>query len=973
MRLCLPFILLAGHAGATTLSGLTVVSTPHQVTVHWQTDVSATTELYWGPAPSSSVTGYPNASAPANLTGLVHSRTLSHLAPGTWYLRARSVDASAAAAMSAELTVVVAPLTDPEVPQGSWVAMRESYAPVTALARAGPVLFIGGEFNRFGRRSGAGLSVDASGAFAPHQPMVAGEVMKAVSDGAGGFFIAGEFRTVGGLPRAHLAHLLPDRGIDPLWHADTDGDVLNLVVVGTQLVAAGLFSMVEGQPRRNLVVLRASDGAVLAAPPAPDSRVRALAAQGTTVYLGGDFMNVAGTPRSRLAAFDVAANTLSAWNPGADGYLAALAATSTAVYVGGNFTMLGGAARGWTGAVHPVTGALLPWAPPVDSSVLAFAVDGARIFLGGVFSNVGATRRMHLAAVDATTGALLPFTAEMNNWVYALALSGTTLYAGGLFNQVNFAPLRGCLAAFDVSTAAGALLPFSPRVHQQVSSLALSGSDLYVAGDYSGTEGSSRPYLAALDTQADVLLPFDPRPSWYVRDLVPSGGTLFFGGEFTQVGNQARPHLAAVELDGGTLLPWNPAADGLVWSMLEARGVLYVGGEFTHVGGQVRNHLAAVDRAGNVLPWSPGVDGPVYALATDGTALWAGGAFGAAGGQARSRLAAFDLDSGVLLGFDAGVSDTVRALAVAGGRVFAGGDFFLPRARLAAFDAQSGALLPFVPQFPPASPVRKLVIGGEELFVAAEIFQLGNAYRRDAVVFHAGTGATRSWDPRIWTNWSQPNMALAVDCENGWLDLGGNFQLVGEVPQGGVASFRRACLVAPVVSSAALELQPGEHAVLHATVNPRGNPTIAWFRVDTVAAPACDDAFGARYPAAGGLDAGAGFGGVDVSWDLGPLDAGVTLHFCALAQSVASLTAGPLETAMLAVTDAGLDAGAEPPTDGGSGQLRDGGGPGMDGGAADGGAMMNRSYGAGCGCGAPGFGPLLLLALLSLRRTRKGR
>jgi hypothetical protein len=152
-----------------------------------------------------------------------------------------------------------------------------------------------------------------------------------------------------------------------------------------------------------------------------------------------------------------------------------------------------------------------------------------------------------------------------------------------------------------------------------------------------------------------------------VLALAVAGRRVYLGGEFTTMvppgaGVDAtdittRQHLAALDVDTHALLPWNPDADGPVRAMLlSADGTkLYVGGEFDHIGGTPASRLARLDlKTGKVDPTfrSP-VAGPVRALALAGDRLYVGGHFtsveGPGGVEPRSKLAALDATSGDLL------------------------------------------------------------------------------------------------------------------------------------------------------------------------------------------------------------------------------------------------------------------------------------------------------------------------------------
>ena len=221
-------------------------------------------------------------------------------------------------------------------------------------------------------------------------------------------------------------------------------------------------------------------------------------------------------------------------------------------------------------------------------------------------------------------------------------------------------------------------------------------------------------------------------------------------------------------------------------------------------------------------------------------------------------------------------------------------------------------------------------------------------------------------------------MALALDCAKGWFDVGGNFQVAGTVAQGGVASFRRPCLLAPTVSTSPLTVAADGGVVLSAQVNPQGRPTLAWLRVDTTMPATCSDTFGTRWPADGGLDAGAGSSEVGVAVELGSVMPGTTLHYCALASNEAALTAGQLVTTVVpSVPDAGSDGGvadAGPVRDAGSEAGADAG-SGPDAGEVPDAGAGPRVLSTGCGCAttdgmAVGLAAVLLAAVKLRRRLR---
>ncbi len=101
------------------------------------------------------------------------------------------------------------------VPDNDWV----TNGPVDALARSGSTIYLGGAFTEVGPRTGPAVTF-SGGASTPDSgfPQVSGghaEVHAAISDGAGGWYLGGNFTHVGGLARAGLAHVLSGGSVQP--------------------------------------------------------------------------------------------------------------------------------------------------------------------------------------------------------------------------------------------------------------------------------------------------------------------------------------------------------------------------------------------------------------------------------------------------------------------------------------------------------------------------------------------------------------------------------------------------------------------------------------------------------------------------------------------------------------------------------------------------------------------------------------
>lgn len=214
----------------------------------------------------------------------------------------------------------------------------------------------------------------------------------------------------------------------------------------------------------------------------------------------------------------------------------------------------------------------------------------------------------------------------------AVATDGT-IYIGGGFTHAgattgSMVP-RNHLAAID---STGALTSWDPDADNNVNALAVSGTTVYVGGDFTKVGGQNRNGIAALDATGSATAWNPDAPSGAVAALAVSGSTVYAGGNFTIIGGQPRKNLAALDSTGAATA-WNPGAGGGIYvstpvsAIAVSGGTIYVGGSFTSAGGELRNNAVALDSAGAATAWNPNTDGPVYSLAVGGSRIVVGGNF----------------------------------------------------------------------------------------------------------------------------------------------------------------------------------------------------------------------------------------------------------------------------------------------------------------------------------------------------------
>lgn len=317
----------------------------------------------------------------------------------------------------------------------------------------------------------------------------------------------------------------------------------------------------------------------------------------------------------------------------------------------------------------------------VAGGVYGIAHADGRTFIGGLFTRVGGKIRTNVAALDADGSVATGFTPEANGRVRALAASedGSVIFLGGTFSEVGGAP-RANLAAVDAVSgeAIAGWQANTAGLSPDVASLAVDGDRLYVAGRFTGIDGTTRKRLVALNTvTGDVVPSFKPAPNKGVTEVVVApDGTVYAGGAFTMLGGQPRLAAGAVEPATGAATAFSPTGNGgnAVTVALSPDGDRFFYGT-------ENNTLFAYDPATSNDPvWSLKTSGNTQAIAVSDDEMWIGGHFSqiVTGKIPRSFLASIDPADGSVSGWDPGTVGGkmgVWALALEGSHLHAGGLF----------------------------------------------------------------------------------------------------------------------------------------------------------------------------------------------------------------------------------------------------------------------------------------------------------
>ena len=599
---------------------------------------------------------------------------------------------------------------------------------VAALAVSGSTVYVGGEFtqagdapaNRVARfdtstQSWASLGSDLTNG-------VTGNFVSALAVSGSAVFVGGNFIQAGGAPAARVARF---DTISQTWSSlgsgaanGVDGAVRALAVSGSTLYLGGEFTHAGGSPANRVVGFdtatqtwsRLGSGAANGV----NNAVVELAVSDSTLYVGGNFSQAGGAPTDGVARFDASTQTWASLGSGAANagrFISALAVSGGTVYVGGEFNRVEGMPANNIARIDTTTQTWASlgsgWANGVNGNIGALAVSESTVYAGGEFTHAGDTAANRVARFDTSTRSWASLGSGtgngVNDFVSALAVSGSTVYVGGNFTQAGGTAMNR-VAQFDTSTQTWASLGSGTAngVNGFVSALAVSGSTVYVGGEFVQAGGKPANFVARFDTTNEIWSSLGSGATNGVRGrvnaLAVSGRTLYVGGDFDQAGGEPANSVARFDTISQTWARLGSGVINLAGTRVTAIAVsgstLYVGGNFTWAGGLWVNGVARFDTS--TQTWASlgvgaanGVTGGVYreslALAASGNMVYLGGLFTHAGGAPASRVARFDTSTATWasLGIGAanGVNGSVRALAVsssttsANPTLYVGGDF----------------------------------------------------------------------------------------------------------------------------------------------------------------------------------------------------------------------------------------------------------------------------------------------------------
>jgi hypothetical protein len=304
--------------------------------------------------------------------------------------------------------------------------------------------------------------------------------------------------------------------------------------------------------------------------------------------------------------------------------------------------------------------------------------------------------------------------------------------------------------------------------------------------------------LASFTPSSSSPTSWDPNANGTVRTITVSGSTIYVGGDFTSITGSTRNRIAAVSTTDGTVASWDPNANGTVRAIAVSGSTIYVGGDFTTFGSgsaTTRNQLASFTSSSSTpTSWNPNANGTVYAIAVGGGKVYAGGQFTKIGVTDRQRLAAFSESTGELeTAWDAVVGlGSVYALSlnpdaselIVGGLFHTIGASEMLRKNMcgiisASSYTGSGAVYSSTWKGSSAGDVYAIALSGSRFYVGSNGLSVGGQTRKYLACLKSnGTELTDMNAFMVSATGKEIVQSLAVDSSKLKLYVGGNFHRV---------------------------------------------------------------------------------------------------------------------------------------------------------------------------------------------------
>lgn len=444
------------------------------------------------------------------------------------------------------------------------------------------------------------------------------QVNAIVSDGAGNYYIGGEFASVQGTPANGIA-----KWNGTTWSALGNGivgQIRSIAIVGSDIYVGGDFnySVSDGFARNvakwnGTTWTRMNNGLG-----GGTHVVNTVFAYNNEIYATGGFNTADGSPTTGTAKWDG-----TAW-----------VAVGTGAPMGNHAIVKDGIV--YVGTVGLMTWDGTSWSTisGVTGDIRSMVFSGSDLYVVGS-PNIGAGA-INVAKWNGTAWTSMgSFTSGIMN---AVAIYNDELYVGGSIPSSTFNNIARWNGTSWVGVNGG--VTGGTSISERVMALTSIGGTLYVGGNYTSAGGQGARNISGYVT--GTWTPFSGTGiDSAAAAIAVSGNDIYVGGTFSSAGAITANKIAKWNSTTNT---WSALGTGVtaantgINAIAVAGDKVYAGGTFSNIGGVSANNIAVW----NGTAWSAlgsGVNASVTSIIVKGEDVYVGGSFTTAGGFAANRVA----------------------------------------------------------------------------------------------------------------------------------------------------------------------------------------------------------------------------------------------------------------------------------------------------------------------------------------------
>lgn len=386
-----------------------------------------------------------------------------------------------------------------------------------------------------------------------------GEIVTAIPDGEGGYYIAGKFTKINGQQRTYLAQIDANNELTSFnptitYFFPPNASINTLKIANNILFIGGGISTVNGQSRLNVAAFDILTGNLTSWAPNPNGVIKAIEFIDNKIILGGSFTMTSGVNRNNIASYDLNLN-LTSWNPSPNGAVTLVKKGGGNIYISGYFTTFDLQPRVRLAEIDTSTMLLTSFDVAINSGYInVLLVDQNQLYIAGNMTNVDGVSTQNFAAIDLLTQSINPNLIQTNGMINSLVWNDGNLLLGGEFTVVNneskkyfveFNPITGVTNGHQLS------------LNNTIQTISRYGTGIILSGTFDVLKLFPSNHINCFNAHTGEIVNSPIQSNGPIHEMSIDGRYLSILGDFTQVNGLPRNKVAIFDLFGDSLLQFN--------------------------------------------------------------------------------------------------------------------------------------------------------------------------------------------------------------------------------------------------------------------------------------------------------------------------------------------------------------------------------------------------------------------------------